>query len=103
MKKAYCIVQILALTDPDGFQRYVAGHTATLSPYGGRFLVKGMPAEVLEGEWRGSRVVVHEFPDLAHFRAWYDSEAYRPWKQLRQASAEVNVIVVEGVLSADSA
>lgn len=97
MKKAYCIVQILGIRDPEQFARYVAGHAPSIEKYGGRFVVKGSPAEVLEGTWPGSRVVVHEFPNIEQFRAWYYSDDYRPWKQLRQSCADVNVIVTEGV------
>lgn len=97
MKKAYCIVEIVRIRNAEQFARYVAGHTPGLEKHGGRFLVKGCPGEVLEGRRDAGRVVVHEFPSLSHFRDWYDSEEYRPWKELRQTCADVNVMVVEGV------
>ncbi|WP_210397459.1 DUF1330 domain-containing protein [Motiliproteus sediminis] len=96
MAKAYCLVTILEITDAAAFDRYVEGHQPTLRPYGGRFLVKGAAGTVLEGHWPEGRMVVHEFPQLVQFYHWYNSAAYQPWKALRQQSAKVNVVVVEG-------
>ena len=96
MKKAYNIVQILRIRDQEKFNAYVAGHIPTIEKYGGRFLVKGASGEVLEGRWESGRIVVHEFPSIGHFKEWYDSEEYRPWKALRQSCADVNAILAEG-------
>ncbi len=57
---------------------YLERIQATLDPFHGRFIVHGPPAEVLEGTWPGSMVLI-EFPDLAVARAWYRSPAYRGW------------------------
>ncbi|WP_207062896.1 DUF1330 domain-containing protein [Motiliproteus sp. SC1-56] len=97
MKKAYSIVNIVRILDEKKFAAYVTGHLPTLAPYGGRFLVKGGRGDVLEGEWPSNLIVIHEFPSTEQFKAWYHSEAYRPWKALRQSCAEVNVILTEGV------
>lgn len=96
MKKAYCIVQILQINDPIKFEQYVEGHIPTILKYGGKFLVKGKQPKILEGQWEGNRVVIHEFPSFSQLQAWYYSEDYLPWKKLRQASAQVNVIITEG-------
>ncbi|WP_028449865.1 DUF1330 domain-containing protein [Chitinibacter tainanensis] len=96
MSKVYCIVNILQVHDPQRFAQYVAGHAETISQYGGRFLVKGDAGDVLEGELASNKMVVHEFPSAAQFYAWYDSPEYRPWKALRQACAEVTVILSRG-------
>lgn len=97
MKKAYCIVNIVKVSDAEQFRAYVRGHVPTLERYGGRFLVKGQTGEVLEGAWPGNVIVIHEFPDMEALRRWYGSEEYRPWKALRQSCVEANVIITEGV------
>lgn len=96
MKKAYNIVNILRIKDQDKFNQYVAGHLPSIKQYGGKFLVKGDQGEVLEGHWDSNLMVIHEFPSIEQFKLWYDSEDYRPWKELRQSCADVNVILTEG-------
>ncbi len=92
----YSIVDV-EVTDEERFNHYVQGHQPTLERYGGKFLVAGGKHEVIEGEWEPHLVVVHQWPNRAAFRAWYDSEEYRPWKEIRQASSRANVIVVDGL------
>lgn len=69
---------------------------ATLDPYCGRFIVHGPPAEVLEGTWHGSMVLI-EFPDLAVARAWYRSPAYQEIKHLRADHIEGDLLLIDGV------
>ncbi len=75
---------------------YLARIDATLAPYGGRFLVHGSPAEVLEGPWQGDLVVI-EFPDRNHARSWYTSPAYQQIVALRTANSDGSVIIVDSV------
>ena len=96
MGKAYSIVNIVKIHDKEKFNEYVAGHVPSMEKFGGRFLVKGDYGEVLEGHWEGGLVVVHEFPSIGQFKAWYDSADYRPWKELRKSCAEVNVLLTQG-------
>ncbi|MFD2166986.1 DUF1330 domain-containing protein [Thalassotalea euphylliae] len=96
MSKAYNIVNILRIHDDEKFSEYVKGHIPTIEAYGGRFLIKGYSGEVLEGNWPSNFIVVHEFPSIERFKAWYYSDEYQPWKQLRQSCADVNVILTEG-------
>jgi len=42
-------------------------------------------------------MVVVEFPDKAAALAWYESDMYRPLRELRQASAEAVILLAEGV------
>ena len=65
-------------------------------PFGGRFVVRGGAVEVMEGDWRPSRVVVLEFPSAERARAWWSSEVYRGAKEIRQRASRGNMILVEG-------
>jgi uncharacterized protein (DUF1330 family) len=67
-----------------------------LAPFGGRFLIHGAKAEVLEGEWPGHLVVI-AFPDLARARAWYASPAYQAILRLRTDNADCSAFVIDGV------
>lgn len=75
---------------------YLARIQGTLDPFHGRFLVHGPPAEVVEGSWPGSMVLI-EFPGLAEARAWYASAAYQEILRLRTDHIEGDVVLVEGV------
>lgn len=96
MKKAYNIVNIIEIRDQEKFNEYVVGHIPSIEKFGGKFLVKGYPGEILEGSWDNNIMVIHEFPSIERFKEWYNSEDYRPWKALRQSCADVNVILTEG-------
>ena len=69
---------------------------ATLTPYGGRFLVHGDPVEVIEGEWPGHLIVI-EFPDRRNAQAWYRSPDYQEIVRLRTGNSDSDVVFVDGV------
>ncbi len=75
---------------------YLERIQATLDPFAGRFVIHGPPAEVVEGAWPGSMVLI-EFPGLAEARAWYDSPAYRAILHLRTDHIEGDLLLIEGV------
>ncbi len=75
---------------------YVSRIDATLAPFGGRFLVHGDKAEVLEGDWPGDLIVI-AFPDRAAAAAWYASPAYQEILPLRRGNSQGDVILVDGV------
>jgi len=93
---AYLIVNV-DVKDPLRYQDYVKAVPATLAKFAGRFLVRGGRAERLEGTIEPKRVVVLEFENAEMARAWWESEEYAPAKALRQATAETDLILVEGV------
>jgi uncharacterized protein (DUF1330 family) len=93
---AYVIVEV-EVTDPERYERYRAATPATIAAAGGRFLVRGGELTVLEGDWQPSRLVVLEFEDLAAAERWYESEAYRAAKQLREGGASMRMVAVQGV------
>ncbi|MEU6895580.1 DUF1330 domain-containing protein [Streptomyces sp. NPDC046557] len=75
---------------------YLERIQATLDPFAGRFVIHGPPAEVVEGTWPGSMVLI-EFPGLPEARAWYDSPAYRAILRLRTDHIEGDLLLIEGV------
>jgi uncharacterized protein (DUF1330 family) len=69
----------------------------TVEAYGGRYIVRGGETAALEGEWQPGRVVVLEFPDSDRAKEWWNSPEYAPAKEIRQAIATTDMIVVDGV------
>jgi uncharacterized protein (DUF1330 family) len=93
---AYVIVNI-DVTDPVRYEDYKRQAGPTVAAFGGKYVVRGGSAEVLEGSWVPRRIVVLEFPSMARARAWVNSPEYAPARQLRQATAVSDMILVEGM------
>ncbi len=93
---AYLVVEVEVL-DAVRFEDYRKMVGPSLTPYGGRFIVRGGAVETLEGTWAPKRVVVLEFPSAAKAKAWWSSTEYAEAKALRQATARTEMILVDGV------
>ncbi len=94
MPKAYWIGHV-TVADPLAYEAYRQANAAAFAAHGGRFLVRGGPQQVVEGDLRPRSVVI-EFPDLAAARACYDSPEYRAALALRLPSALADLAIVEG-------
>ena len=95
---AYVVVQI-TVRDAATYERYKELAPPSIAAYGGRYIVRGGATETLEGSWRPTRFVVLEFPSVERARAWWNSPEYAAAKALRQASAETEMLLVEGLSS----
>ena len=93
---AYVLAEI-EITNPDGYREYTAIVPATIAKYGGRFLVRGGAAEVLEGDWPQRRRVLLEFPSMQAAKAWWDSPEYEKPKALRQAHSKGRLLLLDGL------
>ena len=92
---AYIVVEV-DVKDPEGFADYRAMVPASLEGYGGKYLVRGGAVESLEGAWDPSRLVIIAFDSAEQAKRWWDSDEYREARNLRQATADTKMIVVEG-------
>ena len=63
---------------------------------GGKLIVAHDGAEVLEGEWHGSRTVIVEFESVDAARTWYRSPEYQAAIPIRHAAADANAVIVAG-------
>lgn len=94
--KAYAIASLRSVRMGDAIVEYLERIDETLAPYDGHFIVHGATAEQVEGNWKGSPIVI-EFPDYDHLRDWYESPDYREILPLRTENSDGVVIFVEGV------
>ena len=92
---AYLIVET-DIHDPDRYEHYKAASPGALAAFGGRFLARGGELAVLEGDWKPSRLVIAEFPDLESAQRFYDSAEYEAAKKLREGAATLRMVVVDG-------
>ena len=94
MPKGYWIARV-DVTDPQGYQEYVAANAAAFSKYGARFIVRGGRFDAPEGKPRARNVVL-EFKDYDTAVACYHSPEYAAAKAKRDGRAEADLLIIEG-------
>lgn len=94
--KGYVIVEVSEIHDPESYEAYRPLAAATVAAHGGRFIVRGGPAQRLEGEGPAGRSVVIEFPSLEAAIAWYHSPEYQAALEIRLAASRGSLVIVEG-------
>ncbi len=94
---AYLIADI-TITDPEAYQEYSRQVGATVEQYGGRYIVAGATSqpEVVEGDWRPTRITILEFPTMEQLKTWYDSPEYAAIRGIRQRASDSHLILVQG-------
>ena len=93
---AYVVVQV-TVNNAAPYEHYKTLAPPSIAAHGGRYLVRGTPVETLEGSWHPSRFADPRVPHRDNARAWWNSEHYKPAKALRQANADTEMILVEGI------
>lgn len=94
MPKGYWIGHV-TIDDVETYKLYQQANAAPFKEFGAKFLVRGGPQEVREGEMR-ARSVVLEFPTIEAAYACYDSDAYQDAKAIRDAVSRGDIAIVEG-------
>lgn len=93
--RGYIYVE-MTIKDPEGFKQYTALSAPAVHAAGGRYIVRGVPPEVLEGSTKANRIVIVEFETVAKAREFYHSAAYQAARQKRLSAAEFRMTLVEG-------
>lgn len=93
---AYMIVTA-KIADRDAFiHGYGAAAAKLVTEFGGRYVLRGPGAMLLEGAWGdGASMVISEWPDKAAALAFWNSPEYAAAKALREGIAEVQVMLIE--------
>ncbi|HXP06402.1 MAG TPA: DUF1330 domain-containing protein [Stellaceae bacterium] len=92
---AYIVAEV-EITNPAGYESYRPLAGASVAQYGGKFVVRGGKAELIEGSKDPARIVVIEFPDSAAAKRWYNSPEYQEALKIRLANSTGRVVLVEG-------
>jgi uncharacterized protein (DUF1330 family) len=93
---AYIIVEV-DVKDPVKYEEYKKMTPDSLKIYGGRFIVRGGKAELLEGKDGPKRIVILEFENSDIAKSWWSSPEYSEAKSLRHRTADSRMILIEGV------
>lgn len=93
---AYMIVDV-DISDPQQYELYKRDVPALIRRHGGEYLVRGGAFEVVEGDWRPTRLVLFRFPDRAAVKAFLADPGYQPLAALRHGIARTDMVVVDGL------
>ena len=95
MSAGYVIAQ-LKVINPENYKEYVEKVPDIIKKYGGEYLARGGDHQVVEGENNFPRIVIIKFPTYEKALEWYNSDLYKPLKELRQKGSEGNIIIIKG-------
>ena len=79
------------------YEKYRQAAAPLVAQHGGRYLVRGGQHKVLEGNWQPHRLVLLEFPTREQAMAFWNSPEYVAVKRFRQESAQLDIVLVDGV------
>ena len=96
MSSGYVIAQ-LKVTNPENYKEYVSQVSAVVKKFGGEYLVRNGEYQVVEGEDNFPRIVIIKFPTYEKALEWYNSDEYKPIKEIRLANSEGSNIVIRGI------
>ena len=92
----YLIAQ-LNMTDKENFKLYAETVPESVKKFGGKYLVRAGEFKSMQGKWDFTRNVIIEFPTYEKALEWYNSEEYKPIKQIRLDNSEGTNIIIKGV------
>jgi uncharacterized protein (DUF1330 family) len=93
--KAYLVLDF-AVTDLRGFMPYVEAIPGFIARHGGRYIVRGVEPEVMEGGWAPTRMVILEFPSSDDARAFLADPEAQDLFALRHQTTVSKLVLVEG-------
>ena len=87
----------LNVNNPENYKEYIDKVKPTAEKFGGEYLVRGGEMNIIEGDWPNERNIVIKFPSREKAMEWYNSEEYKPIRQIRHDNAVSNSVIVDGI------
>jgi uncharacterized protein (DUF1330 family) len=94
-RRGYIYVE-MTIKDPERFKQYTALSAPAVHAAGGRYLVRGVGPEYLEGRSDANRIAIVEFESAARAREFYHSAAYQAAREKRLSAADFRMTLLEG-------
>jgi uncharacterized protein (DUF1330 family) len=95
-KKGYWITSYRSISDTEALAAYAELAPSAIAPFGGRYLVRGMPTTACEAGLK-ERLVISEFPSVENAIAAYNSAAYQQALAVLGNAAERDIRIIEGL------
>jgi uncharacterized protein (DUF1330 family) len=93
---AYVISEV-EIRDAKAIETYRTLAAQSIAHHGGRYLVRGGAAELVEGGPALKTLIIVEFSSMARAREWYASPEYAEALKVRRTALERRLVFVEGV------
>ena len=93
---AYVIAEIVT-TNMEMYGVFVGQVTPTVEANGGKFVARGGAVDVILGDWAPKRIALVEFGSVEQARVWLDSPEHTALNEMREASSNISMVVVEGL------
>lgn len=90
---AFVLVEV-TIEDLEVYEEYKKLTPASVQAFGGKFVIRGNPVQVMEGEWKYDRLVMLEFPSKEIALEWYYSKEYQKAKEIREKASSANFFIV---------
>ena len=91
------VLSSIKVNNPDNYKEYVSKVKSVVEKFGGEYLVRGGEMNIIEGDWPNERNIVIKFPSREKAMEWYNSEEYKPIRQIRHDNAVSNSVIVDGI------
>ena len=80
------------------YKKYMEKVKPMIESYGGEYLIRGGEIDALETNlWKPTRMVLVKFPNKKIAIECYNSDEYKPYKNIRLDNATSNILMVEGL------
>jgi uncharacterized protein (DUF1330 family) len=93
---AYVVFDV-EIHDPVRYQDFMDKVKPALEHAGARYLARGGPHKVYEGDWQPRRIVLLEFPSVGAWESFYYGPVYQGLKAIRDACSSARLVGVEGI------
>ncbi len=93
---AYAIMD-LEVHDIEAYLAYQHALRPLLDAAGARYLARGGPFRVLDGDYQPRRLVLIEFPGLDSLEEFFEGEAYLALEGQRKACSSARILGVQGL------
>lgn len=93
---SYFVLVDLDIKDAERFKQYQVAVRPMIEAAGGKYIARGGSLTTYEGDLPIHRLTLLQWPSKEVHDAFFNSEAYRPLKELRIATTTSCIIGVEG-------
>jgi uncharacterized protein (DUF1330 family) len=85
------------IRDPVRYQDFMSNVKPALESAGARYLARGGPHTVHEGDWSPRRIVLLEFPSVEAWNKFYNGPVYTGLKSVRDECSSARLVSFEGL------
>ena len=95
---AYYVGNVQEVKDAEAYKAYAGNVPNTLTPFGGKFIVRGAEPVILDASRKPpGYIVVIQFPSMKNLRDWWNSPVYSSIRPIRERLTTGQNYAVEGV------